>query len=251
MMANHPILSLLLSWLASLGALAALSAEPPPGKLEAKPETKSESALGVKLPDPPARMAGAAAQAKTCLECHEEIADLLKGDKHIAEDFHCVVCHGRSQAHVELKVEGTLPDRAWRRWIQDENRFQWRMKNASLEIAKYCGSCHARKGADREETKRIDWEKYLETGHGVGVSEGGHDAATCTDCHEAHGAGHQPWTDKLIVQRCSICHGDKELAKRNALDPNVMKDFKADKHGDMPSSPAEKKTSCIKCHRPH
>jgi hypothetical protein len=254
MLSKRAILSAVCGCVALLSTFAVLGAElscDTEAKQPALTKAKPQAATDVTLPAPPARVAGAAAQSKTCLECHEEIGELLKGDKHVADDFHCVVCHGPSKAHVEAKVEGTLPDRVWRRWLEDENRYQWRMKNASLEIAKYCGSCHARKEADRPETKRIHWDKFLDTGHGLGVSEGNHDAPTCADCHGAHGVGREPWTDQFIVERCSLCHGDKEMAKRNGLDPKVVEEFRTGKHGDMVSAPAAKKTSCLPCHKPH
>lgn len=214
---------------------------------KSKPKPKAT----VKLPKPPAHIAGAAAQSRACVECHEEIADLLKGDKHIAGDFHCVVCHGPSKGHLEMEEEGTLPDRTWRRWIEEKNGFQWRMKNASLEIARFCASCHGRKPAKGKKTKTIDWEDYLKTEHGRAVAKGSRDAPTCTDCHYAHGVGSEPLTDKTIVRRCSSCHADKQMMKRAGLDPNVIGDFKAGTHAEMESAPPTLKSSCIKCHKPH
>jgi predicted CXXCH cytochrome family protein len=227
-----------------LGLLTGLATRSSPAdKSKSKPADGAKSKPAVKLPKPPAGIPNAAMHSRECVVCHEEIADLLKGDKHIADDLHCVVCHGRSKAHLEMKEEGTLPDRAWRRWIEEENGFKWRMKNASLEIAKLCASCHGRKPPKGKKIKAIDWRDYLETEHGRAVAKGERDAPTCTDCHYAHGAGSEPLTDKTIVQRCSLCHADKEMMKRAGLDPNVIRDFKA-------VSPKEK-SSCIKCHAPH
>ncbi len=217
----------------------------------ASPADESKSKSAVKLPPPPARIPDAAVQAEACIECHEEIADLLDGDKHIADDFHCVLCHGPSKAHVEMKEEGTLPDRAWRRWVEEKNAFQWRMKNASLEIAKFCASCHDRKPARGKDIKTIHFKDYLETGHGMAISEGDRDAPTCTDCHYAHGAGCEPLTDETVVRRCSLCHADKEMMKRVGMDPNVIEDFEANTHGEMSKASAEKRSTCIKCHAPH
>ncbi len=231
-------------WIVCWIALAALAGESSPA---GKPKPRST----MDLPKPPVRIADAAVQARACIECHEEIVDLLKGDKHIADDFHCVVCHGQSKAHLEMEQEGTLPDRARRRWDQQKNGFQWRMKKASLEIARFCASCHGRKPAKGEKIKTINWMEYLKTEHGRAVARGNRDAPTCTDCHYAHGVGSEPLTDKTIVQRCSVCHADKEMMKRAGLDPDVVKDFRADAHADMDSTPPEKKSSCIRCHPPH
>ncbi|NQU25031.1 MAG: hypothetical protein HQ567_27410 [Candidatus Nealsonbacteria bacterium] len=205
----------------------------------------------VKLPDPPARIAKSAEQAKECIECHEEVAGLLEGDKHIADDFHCTVCHGPSKPHVEMDEIGTLPDRVWRRWIEEENGFEWRVKHASLEIAKFCASCHGQKPPKEKKTPTIDWNKYLDTKHGRAVVKDNRDAPTCTDCHYAHGAGSEPMSNKTIVRRCAVCHADAKMMKRAGLDPNVVKDFKADTHGKMKEATAAEKSSCVKCHPPH
>lgn len=228
--------------------------EPPPNPTPApqsKPAAEPQSKPAVKLPDPPERIADAAKLSKECIVCHEEIAELLRGDKHIADDFHCVVCHGQSKAHVEMEREGTLPDRAWRRWIEEDNGYKWRMKNASLEIARFCGSCHGRKPAPGKSIKTIDWAAYLKTGHGRAVAKGSRDAPTCTDCHYAHGAGCEPLTDRRIVRRCSLCHADRKMMKRAGQDPDVVDDFKAGTHENMKLTPAQQKSSCTKCHYPH
>ena len=85
---------------------------------------KLKEKASVELPPPPERIANAAEQSEICLECHVEMEELLIGDKHIADDFHCVVCHGESKAHLDMEVEGTLPDRVWRRWQDEEGCFK-------------------------------------------------------------------------------------------------------------------------------
>lgn len=152
-----------------------------------------------------------------------------------------------------MEVEGALPDQTWRRWRDEKGTYEWRTKNAALDIAKFCASCHARKptGGQKHKWKTINWRKYLETGHGTAVRKGSHDAPTCADCHYAHGVGSEPLTDDEIVYRCSSCHADRDLMKKVKIDPDVMDEFKAGTHGDMRSVPAAKKSSCIKCHPPH
>jgi len=215
------------------------------------PADKREPKVAVTLPPPRTLPGDAAAKSEACIVCHAEIVELLEGDKHIADDFHCVVCHGESQSHVEADVEGALPDRTWRRWDEDQNRYEWRIKDASLQIARYCASCHARRPAAGQQTAAINWRDFLDTGHGAGVLKNHRDAPTCTDCHYAHGAGCEPLTDETIVQRCGVCHGDQEMMKRAGLDPDVMESFAAESHADMDSVPAAEKSSCVKCHEPH
>lgn len=205
----------------------------------------------VVLPDPPKLIPDAARRAKECLECHDEMVDLLVGDKHIGDDFHCVVCHGTSQAHLDMEKEGTLPDRVWRRWVEEENRYKWRVEMASLEIARFCASCHGRKPAISDAIKTINWRQYLDSPHGMAVREGNPDGPTCTDCHYAHGAGAEPLKGRNVVRRCAVCHGDREMMKRLGLDGNVMDDFDAGTHADMEHATDEEKSSCVPCHDPH
>ena len=69
---NRTLLLVISGWMVGLGALSGLLAEP-------SSAPKSESKPAVELPEPPARIADAAVQAKACVQCHEEIADLLEG----------------------------------------------------------------------------------------------------------------------------------------------------------------------------
>lgn len=213
----------------------------------------AESKSIVKLPDPPAMIPDAALRARECLECHDEMVDLLIGDKHIGDDFHCVVCHGASKAHLEMEdeEEGTLPDRVWRRWVEEENRYKWRVEMASLEIARFCASCHGRKPALSDQIKTIHWNQYLDSPHGLAVREGSHDGPTCTDCHYAHGAGAEPLTGENVVRRCAVCHADRQMMERLELDPNVLDDFHAGTHADMDQASDKEKSSCVPCHDPH
>lgn len=234
-----------------VSAAAVLTAVLTASLMESSGSDGSQSKLAATLPQPPARIADAAVQAQACLECHDLMADLFVGDKHVADDFYCVVCHGESKPHLEMEEEGTLSDRAWRRWVEEENRFQWRMEYASLEIARFCASCHGNKVSEGHATKTISWRAYLRSPHGLAVRDGDHDGPTCTDCHYAHGAGSEPLTDETVVQRCALCHGDKEMARRADLDPNVMEDFQTQTHANMHDASPEEKATCIKCHYPH
>jgi predicted CXXCH cytochrome family protein len=223
---------LALAWAA---ALAGCKKSPPPPAVE--------------LPEPPVLIAEAAADSQPCFECHVENAELLKSDAHAAEGFSCVVCHGLSTKHVELEEEGSLPDRSWRRWKDDH--WEWRMDKATLEIARYCASCHGRPAPQGSKMKTIDWSAYINSKHGLGVREGKPEAPACTDCHAAHGLSGKPWTDDEINEQCASCHADAALMQRAGLDPNVVAAFKADEHANMADLPPDQKSSCVKCHHPH
>ncbi|MCX7012465.1 MAG: cytochrome c3 family protein [Candidatus Sumerlaeota bacterium] len=223
----------------------------PSALLAAHADTTSSPTLTIELPAPPTRAPGAAAKSEDCLECHAQVADQFQGDKHKAADFYCVTCHGESAAHLAMDVEGTMPDRAWRHWSPEKNRYEWRMDKATLEIARFCASCHGRPPQPGQDIKTISWQAYLKSRHGQGVIQGNPDAPTCSDCHFAHGAGAEPMAPDKIVERCAVCHGDKEMMKRNGIDPDVVDLSKSDMHGTMPITAPEQKASCLDCHKPH
>jgi len=212
---------------------------------------RAQPRLVVELPEAPVRIADAMTKSKACADCHVQIAELFRGDKHIADDFYCVACHGESTVHRDLEVEGAMPDRTWRRWIAEKNRYKWRMKKATLQIARFCAGCHGKQPPEGKATKTLNWEAYIKTRHGLAVGKGKPDAPTCTDCHRAHGVGAEPWTDQLIEQCCAVCHTDKKMMRRAGLNPNVIADFEAGKHANMSAVFPEQKSSCTKCHPPH
>lgn len=206
----------------------------------------------VPLPEPPARLANALKLSKDCMECHEETAELFENDRHASVGFSCVVCHGESKAHLEMETEGAKPDRTWRVWMEDEGRFEWRMDLATLQIARFCASCHGQAQPGGKSPKQIDWNAYINGPHGRAVVRGNEDAPTCSDCHWAHGTtGAESWTDEAVTKRCGGCHASESMMGRADLDPGVVEDFKAGKHATMRWVRAAKKSSCVKCHHPH
>lgn len=192
----------------------------------------------VPLPEIPIAIADAGKQSVLCAECHIDIGAYFKEDVHSGGKFSCVTCHGISQAHLAQKVEGARPDRTWRHW--DEENWQPRVKNAPLEISRFCASCHAESRSRKTWATPVDWAVYLDSGHGWAVRDGNADAPGCTDCHATHSLSDKPWSDEQVTDLCAPCHEKQG------------KGFAAGKHGAKHLEPGEKlPPNCLPCHRPH
>lgn len=189
-----------------------------------------------------------------CFGCHTEIAELLEGDLHFKAGYHCVVCHGRSRAHLSQEEEGALPDTVFRRWMPEDDRYQWRVEKAPLRLAEFCASCHASEGQEQTsfpDLKLISWSAYLNGRHGEAVLRDSHDAPACTDCHWIHRIGVQSWDAAGVVNQCVACHGDQEMMLRVGVDPELFDDFKNNRHANMLQVPTGEELSCVTCHDPH
>jgi hypothetical protein len=205
------------------------------------------------LPAPP-EIAVDSELSADCFICHTEIAEHIEGDLHFKAGLHCVVCHGRSRAHLTQEDEGALPDIVFRRWRPEDDRYQWRVEQASLRLAGFCASCHASEGTDAvgyQDLEKISWSAYLKSRHGRAVSRDSRDAPSCTDCHWIHRIGVQNWDTAGVVNQCTACHGDQEMMLRVDVDPNLFDEFRNDRHANMAQVPVGEELSCVTCHDPH
>jgi DmsE family decaheme c-type cytochrome len=150
----------------------------------------------------------------TCLTCHSDMGDTLKGTAHAqaqnprspAAGHGCESCHGPGQAHVNDDAKGNI------------------LKFAQLtpaESAEACLTCHNR-------------------GNHAGWEGSGHDRRnlSCTTCHSVHSP--KSFEHQLVkateTQLCATCHRVQ-----------VVKTERAVAH--MPVR--EGKMSCTSCHNPH
>jgi nitrate/TMAO reductase-like tetraheme cytochrome c subunit len=152
----------------------------------------------------------------------DDLAHSVHGQSGIA----CVQCHTNfDQKHGENPVQYPGFNAADRR-------------DASLQLVKLCGSCHADQSA-----------KQNDSVHSRAQAAGNRDAAICTDCHTAHTVRKltDPSTKQLlpdarlwVPQTCAKCHND------------IYEKYKASVHGaaliqennlDVPT--------CIDCHGVH
>lgn len=183
-----------------------------------------------------------------CASCHK-VGDILRharGDEKPAM-ADCGVCHGQPagnytrDAHY-LKLDFRCTD--CHRGIHTLQK----TKMSKAAVVMKCSECH-------------DKEDYVARGHGASVLKGNNDAASCADCHGLHGiraftaAEGGPLTAEAklyFMPKCAGCHSDPELAKRNGLNPNVVKEYEETYHGKVSKVgfPA-RVAGCADCHSSH
>jgi DmsE family decaheme c-type cytochrome len=161
-------------------------------------------------PAPPAGYAG----SDTCVLCHTDSGDSLKGTAHAnakhprspAAAFGCESCHGPGQAHVDDEAKGNI-----RKFPQ--------MKAA--DVNQTCLTCHNR-------------------GNHAGWEGSAHDSRnlSCTTCHSVHSpkSPERQLVKATQTELCATCHRVQ-----------VVKTERAVAH--MPVR--EGKMSCTSCHNPH
>ena len=131
---------------------------------------------------------------------------------------------------------------------------------ARAAIAPLCAKCHSDAAYMQQFAPQVRVDQFLQyqtSTHGKRMAEGETRAATCTDCHGAHGVkrvtdARSPVAPLNVAMTCGRCHGDPALMKafgRNASPPG---DWSASVHaaallkrGDT-SAP-----TCPTCHGSH
>jgi cytochrome b subunit of formate dehydrogenase len=182
-----------------------------------------------------------------CTSCHKvgDIAKHTRGDEKPAM-VDCGACHGdisrnyAQDAHY-LKLDFRCTD--CHRGIHALQKSQ----RSRAAVVTKCSECH-------------DKQDYVAKGHGAAVLRGNNDAASCADCHGLHGVralregdGPLPAEAKMhFMPKCAACHSDPELAKRNNLNPKVVKEYEETYHGKVSKVgyPA-RVAGCADCHSSH
>ncbi len=187
----------------------------------------------------------------SCLTCHTENEnlpeDFKKYDIHLSVGLTCADCHGG---------DPTSDDDA----VAMSKKKGFIGVPSKKDIPKLCGKCHSdirfmRKYNPRMETDQVS--QYYTSVHGMQLKKGNTDVAACTDCHTAHAI--LPPSDPRstvyavnVPETCNKCHGNKKLAKKYGLDPNVYNDFKASVHGkDLLEKKDTGAPACNDCHGNH
>jgi predicted CXXCH cytochrome family protein len=144
-----------------------------------------------------------AAFQDTCKSCHfENYTKLLDGMHYSvlargdARAPSCVECHGAHDVSHPAEPR--------------------------TRVSQTCGRCH--EGVARA---------YAASVHGRGLSNGGGDVPTCTDCHRAHdvaGPGRARWLMDS-PRMCGSCHADEKRMAKHGLSTNVLQTYLADFHG--------------------
>jgi hypothetical protein len=197
------------------------------------------------LPAAPVRAQGPAPQGE-CAACHAKEAQLESTRPHASAGIGCVECHGGDPAaktSAAAKKDGT----------------GYRGKLARQSVPELCGNCHAdvrRMNPFGIATDQL--AQYRTSRHGVAVLEHGHEAAaTCVDCHGAHGilgpkSSESPVHPRHVPDTCAKCHADQALIEKHGLNGKVVEDWRSSVHaklllqdGDL-SAP-----QCATCHGSH
>src|SRR6185503_8900949 len=188
-------------------AIAAANAAPPAAAANGAPPPAAAQAA---QPAPPSGYAG----SDTCVTCHSDKGDSLKGTPHArannprtpAAGHGCESCHGPGQAHVDDDAKGHILKLA---------------QASPAEASQTCLACHNR-------------------GDHAGWEGSGHERRnlSCITCHSVHSPKS---TEKQLVKAtqtelCATCHRTQ-----------VAKTERAVAH--MPVR--EGKMSCTSCHNPH
>ncbi|MCF8053705.1 MAG: cytochrome C [Deltaproteobacteria bacterium] len=161
-----------------------------------------------------------------CAQCHKDIAEKHKQGFHYLQlDFRCWDCHNNIHAINKTKKE-----------------------SFKKQVVLQCTKCHAN-------------DEYSDSGHAEAVIKRGNtDAATCSDCHGIHDtkvfhtslAEYPQEARKFYTDKCVKCHSDEEIAKRNNLNPNLVKLYHETYHGKIENIGYYSTVAgCADCHRSH
>ncbi|MBI3999123.1 MAG: cytochrome c3 family protein [Candidatus Omnitrophica bacterium] len=182
----------------------------------------------------------------SCITCHSDIWEGMKGSVHAQQNIFCQDCHGGDSTKLDFeaaKAPGTgfigVPGKK--------------------QIAETCGGCHANVEAMNFYGIRTDQlARYKTSGHGKKLfGEGNSQVAACSDCHSHHNIlpiadPNSPVYPLNIPKTCNRCHGDEKLMAGYGLPADIFKTYAASVHG---KALFEKKdlsvANCTSCHGSH
>jgi predicted CXXCH cytochrome family protein len=126
------------------------------------------------------------------------------------------------------------------------------------DIPALCASCHARVDLMRQYDIQTDqYAQYLQSVHGVKLSQGNPKVATCFICHDQHGTKevNDPTSNvypQNVPKLCASCHSDATLMKPYGIPTNQYDLYLKSVHGvallqrQDPRAP-----TCATCHGTH
>jgi predicted CXXCH cytochrome family protein len=128
---------------------------------------------------------------------------------------------------------------------------------ARTEIARRCAVCHGEAAYMRQfdPQVRIDqFSQYLTSGHGKRMAAGDERAATCSDCHGAHGIvrvkdPRSPVAPLNAAGTCARCHADADRMAAYGRDAAPFADWSASVHAAALLTRGD--TSAPTCHTCH
>jgi cytochrome b subunit of formate dehydrogenase len=165
----------------------------------------------------------------TCNRCHAD-------ERHAKE----TLAHGRI---MTLQENGEGPANCTQCHV-----YHWR-KNTELpphqaSLRMQCQNCHVKEN-----------QEYERSAHAAGRAKGHMEPPTCVTCHgEANiqkvKEGMKP---RQVIDLCSRCHANREIALKFQLNPDVVKSYKKTYHGQVYDLgyQGEEFATCINCHGNH
>jgi cytochrome b subunit of formate dehydrogenase len=200
------------------------------------------------------RKDGADPKLMTCVACHtghETQMVRAPGGAIFKETVPatCNRCHGESRHKKEMSAHGKimLLDGAGSAANCTQcHVYHWRKGGQTHEasLRQQCQNCHVK-----------ETQEYNRSIHAIAREKGHMEAPTCTTCHgerdiQKVAVSMRP---QRVIDLCSRCHANREIALKFQLNPDVVKSYKKTYHGqvyDLGYQGAEFAT-CINCHGNH
>ncbi|OIO39671.1 MAG: hypothetical protein AUJ71_00200, partial [Candidatus Omnitrophica bacterium CG1_02_49_16] len=185
-------------------------------------------------------------EENSCVACHKDYWDEVKGSIHGQQGILCNRCHGGDPTKSDkaaAKAEGTgyigVPDKK--------------------QIVEKCGQCHADVETMNFYGVRTDQlARYKTSMHGKRLLlEGDEKVAACTDCHGYHDISNVADPNSSVYpanipKTCGKCHGNRKLMDAYKLPSDIPDIYKKSVHG---RALYEKKdisvAQCASCHGGH
>ena len=182
----------------------------------------------------------------SCVSCHSDMWEEMKGSVHSQHGITCNQCHGGDPTQKDkdlAKAPATgyigVPDKK--------------------QIAQICGNCHANIETMNSYGIRTDQlARYKTSTHGKKILiDGDTKVAVCSDCHGYHDVlpiadPNSPAYPLNVPKTCNHCHGNEKLMTPYGKPADIFDKYKNSVHG---KALFEKKdlgvATCISCHGNH
>jgi cytochrome b subunit of formate dehydrogenase len=199
------------------------------------------------------RKDGADARLMTCVACHTgHHTQMERGPGGVFKETvpaTCNRCHGEQRHKKEMSAHGRvmlLDEQGGTANCTKCHVYHWRKGGATHEasLRLQCQNCHVK-----------ETQEYMRSMHAQAREKGHLEAPTCVTCHgerdiQKVSVSMRP---QKVIDLCSRCHGNREIALKFQLNPDVVKSYQRTYHGQVYSlgyQGAEFAT-CINCHGNH
>lgn len=221
----------------------------------------------------PAAGGGASAPVPSCTTCHSGPQFTRHFSQTMSEALNCTVCH-QGITDVSLHMQKKEKPQTVSCAVCHQDIEKTYEKSHHAQAAKLsCLQCHgeihseeaAKTGSDKTTAAAVclrchsDKDKYVSKGHTAKVMAGNTDAASCTDCHDAHGMQTFASTEqgkaekrKYYTGLCTTCHGEGGPAGGYGVFPMAAEAYGQTYHGKaMKLGEPDNVAGCADCHLAH